>query len=423
MLDDSLRPAMVHLTAGLAGDELALEALRENVERQANLVEELTKQVAKKTALSESAFQELKSLVRFARTPDDAQKMKDIGLAMALGPLGLLFGGGGDGEAQEKREEIAKLALERADQASQQVSAKLTSEVTALETAIDKYTSALQDHFDHQVAISRLRIHVKQNIIYYMQVIWDHEPTDQRYFRLYNIEVPWIELREMSLTVEGRGARPGGFAPGGRHEYEFEFETSVPLLTREGAPVPVHVRTTRRLSEVADLDNLLGYKGNYMIFPAREASYLHLYMMQDYVDPGSGGLRDPSEPAGGVTSRELLDYVCCLRRYDPAEFEKQRDHLRDLVRERMASPNRESETIVVPTDSLYIEALPGSHPVIEPFKRVHRALDVKKVQAEVRHAELENLRLVARMLDGDFGDPDVEKLVRVEGTENVEVDT
>ena len=51
----------------------------------------------------------------------------------------------------------------------------------------------------------------------------------------------------------------------------------------------------------------------------------------------------------------------------------------------------------MPSNSLYIEALPGTHPLLEDFKLIHRALDVKKAQAEVRHAELENLRLAARL--------------------------
>ena len=57
------------------------------------------------------------------------------------------------------------------------------------------------------------------------------------------------------------------------------------------------------------------------------------------------------------------------------------------------------DRVIVPTSSLYIEALVGTHPLLEDFKLLHRALDVKKVQAEVRHAELENVRLAARALE------------------------
>jgi hypothetical protein len=43
---------------------------------------------------------------------------------------------------------------------------------------------------------------------------------------------------------------------------------------------------------------------------------------------------------------------------------------------------------------------------------------VKKVQAEVRHAELENIRLAARALEGDREDPDIEKKVVIETDTN-----
>jgi hypothetical protein len=89
----------------------------------------------------------------------------------------------------------------------------------------------------------------------------------------------------------------------------------------------------------------------------------------------------------------------------------------------MMSINDTSELVVVPTSSLYIEALVGTHPLLEDFKLIHRALDVKKVQAEVRHAELENVRLAARAMKGEFGDPDIDKVVVVGQGQNVTVDT
>ena len=62
-----------------------------------------------------------------------------------------------------------------------------------------------------------------------------------------------------------------------------------------------------------------------------------------------------------------------------------------------------------------IEALPGKHPVMEDFKLAHRALDVKKVQADVRSQELENLRRAARVLGGDLTDPRVDKNITITG--------
>jgi hypothetical protein len=80
------------------------------------------------------------------------------------------------------------------------------------------------------------------------------------------------------------------------------------------------------------------------------------------------------------------------------------------------------EMVIVPSNSLYIEALPGTHPLLEDFKLIHRAIDVKKAQAELRHAELENLRLAARLANGELGDPDIDKVVVVGNGKNVTVD-
>ncbi|SIT49803.1 hypothetical protein BN2475_1840003 [Paraburkholderia ribeironis] len=71
-----------------------------------------------------------------------------------------------------------------------QLLSQLKTETTALQLAIDKYVAAAKDHFGKVADIDRLRIHVKDNIIYYMQAIWTYEPPDQRYFRLYDIDVP-----------------------------------------------------------------------------------------------------------------------------------------------------------------------------------------------------------------------------------------
>jgi hypothetical protein len=84
--------------------------------------------------------------------------------------------------------------------------------------------------------------------------------------------------------------------------------------------------------------------------------------------------------------------------------------------------NKNPEMVIVPSNSLYIEALPGTHPLLEDFKLIHRAIDVKKVQAEARHAELENLRLAARLSNSDLGDPDIDKVVVVGSNQNVTVD-
>jgi hypothetical protein len=69
----------------------------------------------------------------------------------------------------------------------------------------------------------------------------------------------------------------------------------------------------------------------------------------------------------------------------------------------------------VPTGSLFIEALVDQNPILEDFKLKHRELDVFDVNEKVRKAGLENIRLAARLLNDERGDPDIDKKILVEG--------
>jgi hypothetical protein len=179
-------------------------------------------------------------------------------------------------------------------------------------------------------------------------------------------------------------------------------------------PMPTVTVEKKKLVEVADLENVLAYKGNYMVFALKENNYVTLHMMQDYVDVGEELLlRDPDE-AGNYTVEELQELATCVNRDEPDAFQLHRKEFRDLLIDRLTSPRKDSDLVNVPSNSLYIECLVGTHPLLEDFKLIHRALDVKKVQAEVRRGELENIRLAARALRGKDEDPDIEKKIVIE---------
>jgi hypothetical protein len=170
----------------------------------------------------------------------------------------------------------------------------------------------------------------------------------------------------------------------------------------------------------------LGYKGNYMIFPLKNASdrdkgnYLTAYMAQSYVNDSGIGAGDP-DPAGDLTMRDLIGCLRAIKDKRAAEGRDLNDDaeamkkVRRLIGLRLADPYKDEQELIVRTDSLFIEALPGTHPVLEPFKLSHRALDVQKVEAEVRHQELENLRLVERLRAGERTDPDIDKQIEIKG--------
>jgi hypothetical protein len=181
--------------------------------------------------------------------------------------------------------------------------------------------------------------------------------------------------------------------------------------------------TTKKLVEVAELDTVLGYKGNYMVFALKENNYITLHMMQDYLELGDELIvRDPDDVAN-FTVDDIQELATCLYSRDPDTFRKHQDQIKQMFIDRLSSPRSADDLVIVPTTSLYIEALVGTHPLLEDFKLIHRALDVKKVQAEVRHAELENVRLAARALKGEYEDPDIEKKIVIENGGRLVIDT
>jgi hypothetical protein len=154
------------------------------------------------------------------------------------------------------------------------------------------------------------------------------------------------------------------------------------------------------------------------MFPLKESNVLTDFMMTPYFDPTTI-IRDP-DPLGQWTLAEFSEYVCCLsHNLTKAEFEKRLPGLIEVYRRLINGSDTDGDDIIVPTGSLFIEALPGAHPILEDFKLMHRLIDVKKAQAGVRAAELENIRAAARILTSDFEDPNIEKKVVIEGGQSV----
>jgi hypothetical protein len=306
---------------------------------------------------------------------------------------------------------------DRADEAANKIRDlmyRLEREVTALNALTETYTKALREHNDHLTEIARLQIHVKDNIMYYMQAIWAHEPADQRFFRLHNTPVP-------VLTHSSRRFHIGFDAPltalagaphqalprfGGREAKIFPLES----VTKFDTPV-----TFKPLSQLANLDKLLGFKGNYAIFPLYQSNALTDFMMDPYIDRATGQLLDPSDPLNWSLD-EFSEYVCCLKKkLTGEEFQKLQPELQLIYQAILTNPDRNNDVLVVPTNSLFIEALPAEHTLLERFKLDHRMIDVKKAQAEAREKELDNVRRTARILAGERGDPHIDKKVLIKG--------
>jgi hypothetical protein len=319
-------------------------------------------------------------------------------------PVGFIFGGSSASpEAMQAREDAARDAYDRVVKQAKDLQERLDREVTALNALTETYTKNLSDHLNRRAQIARLRLHIKSNIMYYMQAIWSHEPPDQRFFRLHEVSVPKL-TGKMSYKLE-------------------EDDDAVPMPPTWTKPLKLTAKcnldTTdfkehQTLEEVADLDNLLGFKGNYMMFPLKKSNILTDFMMTPYFDPTTI-IRDP-DPLGQWTLAEFSKYVCCLyHKLRKEEFERRFPGLKEIYLLLMNTSDVDGDEIIVPTGSLFIEALPGAHPILEDFKLMHRAVDVKKAKADVRAAELENIRAAARILGDKLEDPNIEKKVVIQG--------
>jgi hypothetical protein len=418
ILDDSFRPALDYLTKSFVGAEVNIRILESNAIGQKNLVDRINQQIQTQRGLLSSYERSVQQGVENVANTQEQQGIFNT-VKRIFDPIGIT-GGADSGvvDAAQARADLARQTLDRAERERARLLAQLEVAATALQSAVDKLSSAVKEHYDRVTEVDRLRVHVKDNILYYMQAIWRHEPPDQRFFRLYNIDVPIVMPVTTGQTVNvtrGDGART---MPPGLRALLGSDETVLAML-----PMPTVTVTNKKLVEVADLDNVLAYKGNYMVLALKENNYLTLHMMQDYVDVGEELLlRDPDE-LRNYSVEQLRELATAINKKDPNDFNARRDDFKKMLLDRLTSPRKENDLVIVPTNSLYIECLVGTHPLLEDFKLIHRALDVKKVQAEVRRAELENIRLAARALEGEREDPDIEKKIVIENGSNVVIAT
>ena len=410
ILDDSFRPALDYLTKSFVGAEVNIRILESNAIAQKNLVDQINQNLQTQMGLLSSNERSVEEAVEGLASTQQQQGIFNS-VKRIFDPIGITGGAdSGPVDAAQAMVDYARQTLDRAEREKARLLAQLEVATTALQSAVDKLSSAVKEHYDRVAEIDRLRVHVKDNVLYYMQAIWRQEPPDQRFFRLYNIDVPIVMPVTAGVTVDV-GARDGARSmPPGLEAVIGDGETVV-----GGLPMPDVTLTTKKLVEVADLDNVLAYKGNYMVFALKENNYITLHMMQDYLDVGEELLlRDPDE-LGNYSVEDLQQLATCINSKDSDLFRKHRNDFKKLLMERLNSPRKDNDLVIVPTKSLYIECLVGTHPLLEDFKLIHRALDVKKVQAEVRRAELENIRLAARALEGEREDPDVERKIVVQG--------
>jgi len=416
LLDESLRPALDYLTSGYAGDEVTTDLLRAQWSAQRDALKKIEQQVSSQMMMRDSLRNVLTSTAQgksMAEAFEMPTSLKILTLGLAPDPTQNVV------ETLEAQRAAAETRLGYVEEALADAQRKLVNATDAFQKATQEYAAALQKKYSRRIAIDQLRVHVKQNILYYMQIIWDCEPPDQRFFRLYNKQVTYFPTDGTQvLTVTPSSSSPYAYGtptygkPTVGAPVDSSTNVSVAVSPPVAQPVPVD------LVEIADLDNPLGYKGNYIIFPLKKPCHLTTFMLQEYVDQDFG-VRDPDK-LGEFPLHEVSRYVGQIwQRQDVSDG--LRDRIREHLTSMLGSPRVTSDDVIVPTGQLFIEALPGRHPLLEDFKLRHRMEDVRKVQAEVRHAEMENLRLAARLVAGERENPQTEKRIVLDKSAQVVV--
>jgi len=410
ILDTSFLPALEYLAANYTGEEVTLRTLEMAVYHQKGIVDRIAQQIQAANDSLNAATAGL--MAAQGQQVTETQIGEVFGLVHSfLDPIGIAAAQKfDDGNSDRARVDFAKDIVNRAQAKVNQLLSDMKAESTALQVAIDKYTAAATRHFGMLAEIDRLRLHVKDNIIYYMQAVWTYEPPDQRYFRLYNLEVPVFAHNTQVIAQKATRVR--------------DVSVAGPGVTKiVSLPPPTLEEKTKKLHQVANLDNLLGFKGNYMIFPLVDFdNYMTWYLIHKYIyfDKFAGVIAQDPDEGAALTLGSLQTAMEQIHAKDPASFAQYESQFEEVMLRLLAENS--TQMVIVPSKSLYIEALPGTHPLLEDFKLIHRALDVKKVQAEVRKAELENLRLAGRLENAEYGDPDIDKVVVVGNRNPVTVD-
>ncbi len=436
ILDDDFLKAFSLLKKARSGKNIETDTLRTHVEQQLRAFQDTKTELETYTKTRTASERELRASVEKYADAVSAEKstIEEIGDVAReyLSPLGVFgsvqkfFSGIGksdidndtaeSSEGAQARQEAVEEALARIDHSITDTRTRLQGISTALDQAIDKYMTAVRTRLDGELALMKLRVHVKDNILYYMQAIWDHEPTDQRFFRLCDILVPMFKDPEVELSILEAVENSNNLFFNMVVASKIKVDNNSNDLADFKQLMLDECYVT--LKEMADLDNLLGYKGNYMIFPLIAAHPLTDFMMLDYLDDEYGKIKDPDKSIqtmlrGQTGTRIWKQFEAKVKTEMRKESE---DQIQDFRRELLK--NESSNEIVVPSDLLFIAALTDTHPILEDFKLKHRGIDVLKAAAELEEQQVELIRRKARLLGKNLKDPEIDKRVIIQGNSN-----
>ncbi|MGE4133313.1 MAG: hypothetical protein AB7F86_16845 [Bdellovibrionales bacterium] len=363
--------------------------------------------------------------------PMDPMAQEKLDLAMDSATRGIESLANGPGQSSLSQVDVVQEA-QRAYRESQKERTKAEYDRSLAEAQSDRFLE-----------------HLRENILHYCRAVWAAESPEQRLLRYEKrglmVPTQWAFLPAtggrinvdsiMINNYRGQGFR-GSFIP---HPTTPDY---VPLI------------------ELINPFSTVSYVGNYAVFQMKSPGELRTTQTNDlfpilsiihslYEDPGRPGqLMDPSlREAQDLVKQEnpntpdrlpaeidratrelMVDMVPKLRaKFTSMTMESREAFLEGSVdafkpfyadfRYRYANARR----MVVDTNNLVVDIEKGSGTVLEQFKVLHRALDVKKAAAESANAALDYKRRQLLIDAGRYGDPDIEKVIAVSGIEGMTV--
>ena len=111
------------------------------------------------------------------------------------------------------------------------------------------------------------------------------------------------------------------------------IDTEFPALDLKFPTPTLSPGGTMKLHEVADIENLLGFKGNYMIFPMTEFNYMTWYLMHDYLhfENITGITVQDPDPYANLTTEQLKTAIDAIQTNDPGAFEKNQSFFQEAM--------------------------------------------------------------------------------------------
>jgi hypothetical protein len=399
ILDEAFLPSLDLLKKSKDGQRIGLKALEASLAAAYRAMAETRDFIGGQETLRDNAARRLDSAVQRLANVQGGEDSEGVVEKLHEWLFGSPAGESTDATATQK--EAAESVFTRIEESIAAARNRLSQLQGAVEGAAREYVDAIQHYMDSLQQVLALRLHVKQNITYYMQAIWKRDFADQRYFRLFDKAVPFIPIDPAAVrfTLDSAGALTIQLPPAGNS-------------------------VNRRLDEIADIDSLLGFKGNFMLFPLKEACHITTEMLAAFLDADAEVVDPDASSAGSsltdlLRTRTLLDTdrqtIEAVDPNDPRVAQHRNEvAMIDMVIASVGLDSKLKEPrslVLVPTDMLYIEALTGANPVMENYKLTHRRLDAELVREKVKAEAINNLRMTALLSSGNFVDPDIDKQI------------